>query len=508
MHEMAHIRRRDCLIQLLANVVCTIYWVNPFVWLAARRLRIERERACDDFVLESGARPSDYADHLLDIARSLGVARCSTFAAVAIAKRSQLEGRLLAILDPSLSRRRPGTASFVAVAVLIASVALPLGALRLTAQADGVTDQESWIASTTELPTGNQLTPPPPKPLPKPAPLSPADNPLDAIPPDPPELDQLPPPDVPASPEPPQPPEPPAQEAEKARAVEALREALKDTDSQVRRNAMRALSHIHDQSGMEALKGLITDKDPGVRAQAASGLGLNGDASAIPLLITALGDENARVRSQAAWALGLKGDASAVNPLIAALKDSDDHVRAQAAWALGLRGQRRAGEALAAALKDPSASVRTQAAWALGLQADYRFADALGAAMKDENQQVRKQAAWALGMILIRSGDGRVERDRDSESARGDQGEIKVDVRRMRSTVRADLKVSRLAPVRVTTTQVGPLSTQTTTTVTRAGKTTVRVKPLVRTTKVRPARLKVRSDIRIKAPVKPGPKQQ
>src|SRR3954466_3682951 len=108
LHELAHVKRRDCLTHLVAQLTCAAYWFNPLAWMAARHLRSERERACDDLVLAAGTRGSDYADQLLDIARVMNAGRFPAVlagASLAMAKRSQLEGRLMAILDPSVTRR-------------------------------------------------------------------------------------------------------------------------------------------------------------------------------------------------------------------------------------------------------------------------------------------------------------------------------------------------------------------------------------------------------------------
>ncbi|HLZ44622.1 MAG TPA: M56 family metallopeptidase, partial [Gemmatimonadales bacterium] len=108
LHELAHVKRHDFLVQLIGRIACAVYWFHPLVWLAATRLRIERERACDDQVLRAGAKPSAYASHLLEIARDLRAARATALASVAMARPAQLAGRLLDVLDP---RRRRDTLS-------------------------------------------------------------------------------------------------------------------------------------------------------------------------------------------------------------------------------------------------------------------------------------------------------------------------------------------------------------------------------------------------------------
>ena len=38
LHELAHIKRRDTVVQLLAQIACALHWFNPLVWFAAWRL--------------------------------------------------------------------------------------------------------------------------------------------------------------------------------------------------------------------------------------------------------------------------------------------------------------------------------------------------------------------------------------------------------------------------------------------------------------------------------------
>src|SRR2546423_1514821 len=124
LHELAHVKRHDFFTQLMARVACAVYWFHPLVWLAATRLREERERACDDHVLRAGATPSAYATHLLEIARGLRAARATSLASVAMARPAQLATRLLDVLAArrsrdTLSARSAAPAWLAAIAVVV-----------------------------------------------------------------------------------------------------------------------------------------------------------------------------------------------------------------------------------------------------------------------------------------------------------------------------------------------------------------------------------------------------
>ena len=132
-HELAHVTRGDAVTRLLARWTCAVYWFNPMVWFAAYRLRVEGERACDDAVLRLGTLASEYAGHLLGIARDHNALRLRAAAAVAMARRSQLEGRLRAILAPDIRRVTHRSTAVLASAVL-AGTALAVSAVAPAAQ--------------------------------------------------------------------------------------------------------------------------------------------------------------------------------------------------------------------------------------------------------------------------------------------------------------------------------------------------------------------------------------
>jgi len=133
-HEMAHIKRFDALTQLLSQISVAIFWFDPLVWLAAHRMKVEREHACDDYVLRDGTAPSLYAGELLTMVRSIGTRdhdrAAPAFAALAMARRSEFEGRMLAILDPRLDRKQLNRKGALMTALMVALLTIPLAALR------------------------------------------------------------------------------------------------------------------------------------------------------------------------------------------------------------------------------------------------------------------------------------------------------------------------------------------------------------------------------------------
>ncbi len=122
LHELAHVRRRDALWVVVAQVVTAILWFHPLAWVLSRHVRRESERACDDIVLASGVRGSDYAGHLVSIARMSMVRDPLPGSTLAFATRSTLERRVTSILSsvgprPAMSRRARSCAACVALAL-------------------------------------------------------------------------------------------------------------------------------------------------------------------------------------------------------------------------------------------------------------------------------------------------------------------------------------------------------------------------------------------------------
>src|SRR5204862_3240286 len=156
-HELAHVARRDSLAQLVAGLVCALYWFHPLVWITERRLRAECERACDERVVSLGTPATEYASHLLEVARSARAFGAAGFLSVAMARPSQLEGRLLAVLNHSRRRVAATPAAKVTAFGVCALVLLPLAAFRPVPKNASVTQRVARVYRPTHVEYGPNL---------------------------------------------------------------------------------------------------------------------------------------------------------------------------------------------------------------------------------------------------------------------------------------------------------------------------------------------------------------
>ncbi len=140
LHELGHIRRGDCPMLLLGRLACAAYWFHPLAWLAVRQLRRSSEQAADDLVLASNIAPPDYAEHLVGIAARMRGLNLFGHVALPMAGPSDLEGRVLAILDPRRNRRSLKRKTCCALMLLALLLAIPCAILRLGYAADKKSD--------------------------------------------------------------------------------------------------------------------------------------------------------------------------------------------------------------------------------------------------------------------------------------------------------------------------------------------------------------------------------
>jgi len=105
LHELAHVRRWDCLSQLLGHLARALFWFHPLAWWALSRLRAEQENACDDMVVRTGVPPANYSEHLLAVTASLPARFRVPPLTLAMTRSARLRQRLQGLLDPERDRR-------------------------------------------------------------------------------------------------------------------------------------------------------------------------------------------------------------------------------------------------------------------------------------------------------------------------------------------------------------------------------------------------------------------
>ncbi|KAA6462002.1 TIGR03435 family protein [Acidobacteria bacterium AB60] len=123
-HELEHVRRRDNLVSALQALVEAVFWFHPAVYWMRSRMSEERERACDERVMEHSGHPEKYAQGILAVC-----AFClePPLACVAGVSGSDLKKRVLRIMSQhsvvGLSIGRKATLAMAALLVIM----LPVG---------------------------------------------------------------------------------------------------------------------------------------------------------------------------------------------------------------------------------------------------------------------------------------------------------------------------------------------------------------------------------------------
>ncbi|HEV3298230.1 MAG TPA: M56 family metallopeptidase [Planctomycetaceae bacterium] len=131
-HELAHVVRRDCLWNLLAECAVAILWLQPLLWRLKSRMQECAEEVCDDYVVQFGTDRCDYADRLARIAERF-VPVATQVGIGIVSYRSSLGRRVSRILDSSRRlQTRAGRKTIAgllsgAVAVVLAASLIDVG---------------------------------------------------------------------------------------------------------------------------------------------------------------------------------------------------------------------------------------------------------------------------------------------------------------------------------------------------------------------------------------------
>ncbi len=322
-HELAHVERRDCALELVARLAGVLNWFNPLVLRGLRRLRTERELACDARVMASDVDPHHYAAALVEVARRSFGARQR--AMVAMARAPELERRVVLLLGPRRAADRP---SRLRPALASAGVALFLSFAAVTAPAAGVLGSGSV--------------------QPLDLPMRGLDDPMSELLPFP--YDQA----AAARAVPAEGPE--------AAAIATFRHQLhrqsRGYGDLVRERAIWALAQVRAGRVFEPLAARIADSDWRVRASAAWGLARTGDVRATARLLTMLDDPVWRVRAMAAGGLADLADPRAAEGLAAAARDPAWQVRISALQYVERRRDAALARRLRPLLEDPHNGTR------------------------------------------------------------------------------------------------------------------------------------------------------
>lgn len=122
LHELAHVRRHDFIVNVFQCIVESLLFFNPFVWLISARVRAEREHCCDDTVIRYGIEPVVYVRALAAVE---GAYSNGALAMGFLGQKNQLLNRMKRVMEKTVKKEVGGPKllplSLVAIGIVCAS---------------------------------------------------------------------------------------------------------------------------------------------------------------------------------------------------------------------------------------------------------------------------------------------------------------------------------------------------------------------------------------------------
>lgn len=334
LHEIGHVARRDCLVNLVADLATRLYWCNPLVRIAAARVRLESEQACDEAVVRCGADADRYAELLLRVARADRGTFTLAPAASPMSRSRELESRIRALVRVPALRFSRATS----VCAVVAGVGLALPGAAVTVSNAPAAPR---LAASEPDQRGDSLADPRSELLP--------------------------------------------QVIDEGAIDVRVRDVLAGPDSALALPFIGALHHVKKHEN-----DFVRERATWVLSR------VDGGRLADPLL-AALDDADWRVQTYAAWAFAVVPDRRALPGLLSLMTHPVWRARAMAASALAESRDPRAWEAMRSSLDDPAWQVRSQAATYFAGVGGSEVRELLRRHLGDRHLAVRAVVRRALG---------------------------------------------------------------------------------------------------------------